>query len=99
MYPSASRWPRLRELDALDADLVDGAVAAVGLGARDPLDHVHAGRDLPEDRVLAVEPRRRVGGDDEELAAVRVRPRVRHRERAADGGVVVDLVLERVAGA
>src|SRR5205823_3279945 len=36
--------------------------------------------------------------DDEELAAVRVRSRVRHGERAADDLVVVDLVLERVAG-
>ena len=42
---------------------------------------------------------RRLGGDDEELRAVRVRPRVRHRERAADDLVLVELVLELVAGA
>ena len=55
--------------------------------------------DLAEDGVLAVEPRRRIGGDDEELGAVRVRAGVRHRERALDDLVVVELVLELVAGA
>ena len=40
-----------------------------------------------------------VGGDDEELASVRVGPGVRHRERAAIDAVVVPLVLERVARA
>ena len=40
----------------------------------------------------------RVGGDDEELAAVRVRAGVRHRERAALDPVLVGLVLELVAG-
>ena len=39
------------------------------------------------------------GRDDEELRAVRVRARVRHRQRAPDDLVLVDLVLERVAGA
>ena len=48
--------------------------------------------------MLAVEPRTRIGRHDEELRAVRVRPRVGHRDRAADDLVVVDLVLERVAG-
>ena len=38
-------------------------------------------------------------GDDEELRAVRVGAGVRHRQRPADDLVVVDLVLERVAGA
>ena len=65
---------------------------------RDPVDDVLPRRDLPEHRVLAVEPRRRLGGDDEELRAVRVRPSVRHRERAALDLVLVELVLERVAG-
>ena len=51
-----------------------------------------------EHRVLAVQPRARVGGDDEELRAVRVRPGVGHRQRAADDLVRVDLVLERVPG-
>ena len=49
--------------------------------------------------MLAVEPGRGLGGDDEELAAVGVRPRVRHREGAPDDAVLVLLVLELVAGA
>jgi hypothetical protein len=49
--------------------------------------------------VLAVQPRRRLGGDDEELRAVGVRAGVGHRQRAADDLVLVDLVLEGVAGA
>ena len=48
--------------------------------------------------MLAVQPGACVGGDDEELAAVRVRAGVRHRQRAADDAVLVRLVLERVAG-
>ena len=56
-------------------------------------------RNTAEHRVLAVEPRRRVGGDDEELRPVGVRTGVRHRERTADDLVVVELVLERVARA
>src|SRR5436190_609180 len=40
-----------------------------------------------------------VGRDDEELAPVRVRARVRHREGAPLDLVVVELVLELVAGA
>ena len=63
------------------------------------VDDVLALDDLAEDRVLAVQPRRLVGRDDEELRAVRVRAGVRHRERAADDLVVVELVLELVAGA
>src|SRR3954452_1200252 len=87
---------RLLELDRVDADVVDRAVAAVGLRRPDAVDDVHPVAHLAEDRVLAVEPRRLFGRDDEELRAVRVRPRVRHRERALDDLVVVDLVLERV---
>ena len=55
--------------------------------------------DRAEDGVLAVEPGRGVGGDDEELRAVGVRPGVGHRQRALDHLVVVELVLEAVAGA
>src|SRR6185295_4043239 len=55
-------------------------------------------RDAAEHGVLAVEPGCRLGGDDEELRAVRVRSRVRHRERAPDHLVIVDLVLEHIAG-
>ncbi len=67
--------------------------------ALERVDHVHPRRDLAEHGVLAVEPRRGVGGDDEELRAVRVRAGVGHRQRAADDLVVVELVLERVARA
>ena len=41
----------------------------------DRVDDVHAVGHLAEHRVLAVEPRRGLGGDDEELRAVRVRAR------------------------
>src|SRR5262245_11911044 len=88
----------LAELDAVDRDVLVRLVAPVARDLRDRVDHVHPGRDLAEDGVLAVEPRRGLGRDDEELAAVRVRPRVRHRERAADDLVLVELVLELVAG-
>jgi hypothetical protein len=48
--------------------------------------------------VLPVQPRALVGGDDEELAAVRVGAGVGHRDRAADDAVPARLILERVAG-
>src|SRR5919199_1527686 len=60
------------------AGILSGAVLRLGV------ELLHARRDPAEHRVLAVEPRRRVGGHDEELAAVRVGARVGHRERAAD---------------
>jgi hypothetical protein len=47
----------------------------------DALDHLHPAADAPEDRVLAVEERRR-GQRDEELGAVGVGARVGHREHA-----------------
>ena len=50
-------------------------------GLLDGLDRVRALLDTAEDRVLVVEPRARDGGD-EELGAVGVRPRVRHRQAA-----------------
>src|SRR5205085_5613262 len=55
-------------------------------------------RHPAEDGVLAVEPRRLVQGDDEELRAVGAGASVRHRQGTAGHLVVVDLVLERVAG-
>src|SRR3954454_9632766 len=87
------------KLNPLDDDGLLGHVASVGRHALDLVDRVHAVRHLSEHGVLAVEPRRLAGGHDEELAAVRVRTGVGHRERAADDLVTVDLVLERVAGA
>src|SRR5512133_3141810 len=81
----------------LDADRLDRAVAAVGLRRADALDHVLTAGDLAEDRVLAVQPRALVSGDDEELRPVGVRSCVGHGKRAADDLVIVDLVLELIA--
>src|SRR3954453_13525279 len=89
----------LRDLHALHAYALDRAVAGVGLDRLDRVDHVHAARYLPERRVLAVQPRRRRCRHDEELAAVRVRPCVGHGQCAPHDRVVVDLVVELVAGA
>src|SRR5262245_43410776 len=75
---------RLRvEADRLDDEIVDRAVLGAGRRALEAVDNVHAVRDLAEDSVLAVEPRARVGGDDEELRAVGVGPAVGHRQGAA----------------
>ena len=88
----------LVQLDPIDRDRRLRPVAGVAVDMRDAIDDVLSGRDAPEHGVLAVEPGACVGGDDEELRAVRVRPSVRHRERAAGDLVLVELVLERVAG-
>src|SRR5437764_10532886 len=88
----------LLELDALDRGRLARLVARVARQPGDPVDDVHPRRHAAEDGVLAVEPRTGLRGDDEELAAVRVRACVRHREGAALDLVVVDLVLEWVAG-
>src|SRR5918992_1303559 len=85
------------DLHALDHRVLHRAVLGAGLGPLDRVDGLHARADLAEDGVLAVEPGSRVGRDDEELAAVRVRPAVGHRQRAAHDLVVVDLVLELIA--
>src|SRR5687767_857377 len=88
------------EADLLDDDVDPRAVALAPVDAGDLGDDVLPGDEPPEYGVPLVEPRRRLLGD-EELRAVRVRPRVRHREDA--GSVVaelgVDLVVELVAGA
>src|SRR4051812_14892048 len=73
-------------------------VARVARQPGDLVGDVQPGRDSPEDGVLAVEPRTCFRRDDEELAPVRVRPGVRHCERAAVDPVLVELVLELVAG-
>src|SRR5262245_43122082 len=88
----------LFERDRLDALVVDRAVVVAGRRSLDLVDDVHAVGHAAEDRVLAVEPRRLGRGDEEELRAVGVRAGVGHRERAAGDLVVVDLVLELVAG-
>src|SRR5215212_3706325 len=97
--PSHQSSSTFTDLHALDHGVLDGPVLSAGLGALDRVDGLHASAHPAEDRVLAVEPGRGVGGDDEELAAVGVGPGVGHRERAADDLVVVDLVLELVARA
>src|SRR5438128_2441062 len=58
------------ELDALDHDVLHRTVARARRLRLDRVDHPHPVRHATEDRVLAVEPRRGVGRDDEELAAV-----------------------------
>src|SRR5688572_22555515 len=65
----------------------------------DLVHQLHAGGHSPEDGVLAVEEVGR-GQRDVELAARRVRGLgARHREHAADVLLLVELVLDRVAGA
>ena len=90
--PESEEQRRNREL----IELLNELRVARKLGDR--VDDVHPARHLAEHGVLAVEPRGRICGDDEELRAVRVRAGVRHRERAAFDLVLVELVLEGVAG-
>src|SRR5215207_2427428 len=97
--PSHQRTSTLMDLHALDHGVLHGAILRACLGALDRIDGLHAGRDAPEHGVLAVEPGGLLGGHDEELAAVGVRAAVGHGERAAHDLVLVDLVLELVAGA
>ena len=54
---------------------------------------IHSRSDLTEDGVLAVEPRRRVFGDDEELRAVGARVGVRHLPGRRPGTKAVDCPL------
>src|SRR5690349_1043418 len=53
------------ERDRADLDRGDGAVLGTGRRGADPLHDVAAGGDLAEGGVLAVQPRGRVGRDDE----------------------------------
>src|SRR5215208_3794037 len=85
-------------LHPLDHRVLHGAILRAGLGTFDRVDRLHAGGDLAKDGVLAVQPGSGFGGHDEELAAVRVGSGIGHRERSADDLVIVDLVLELVAG-
>src|SRR5262249_55220149 len=87
-----------RKGDRDDPDILDRAVTAFGGDRLELVHDVHPVGHLPEDGVLAVEPRTGLGCDEEELGAVGVRPRVGHRKRAADDLVRVDLVLECVPG-
>src|SRR5690349_306915 len=89
----------LFERDRLDALVVDWAVVVTGRRALDLVDDVHAVGHATEDRVLAVEPRRLGRRDEEELRAVGVRTGVGHRQRPARHLVLVELVLELIAGA
>ena len=82
----------------VDPYFVERAVAVVGPRLLDLVDDVHAGADATEDGVQAIEPRAGIRGHDEELRAVRVRARIRHREHAALDPVLVRFVSELVAG-
>ncbi len=87
--PRLGGWVRTRARsigDRLDHDVVDRTVAAAGLGRGDRVDDVAGGLvgDLAEDRVLAVQVRRRPDGD-EELRAVRAGPGVGHRQQVRAG--------------
>src|SRR5690606_20591277 len=88
--------------DRLDDDRVDRLVHRAGGGGADGVHDLTAGLvgDLAEDRVLAVEPRGGVEGD-EELRAVGARAGVGHGEQVGlvEDELGVDLVLERVARA
>ena len=64
----------------------------------DPVDDVHAGHHLAEERVAPVEVRLR-RERDEELAAAGVLARERHAHGAAAVGAARDLAAQRVAGA
>ena len=68
-------------LDALDHHILERSIARPCRGAPDLAHDVHATLDLAEDRVLVIEMRCRPERD-EELTAVGVRPRVRHRQDA-----------------
>src|SRR5215211_4134183 len=97
-FPLAGR--RLAgESDSLDHLGLERPVAPARRRRLDRFHRIHPLRHLTEDGVFAVQPRGGIGGHDEELRAVRVRPCVRHGERATDDLVLVYLVLERVSGA
>src|SRR5690606_8409355 len=88
--------------DAVDHDVVDRAIAAVGGGGRDRVDDLLGlgVDDLTEDGVATVEVWGRADGD-EELRAVGARAGVRHREQVAavELQLGVELVGELVARA
>src|SRR5439155_4618627 len=81
-----------------DEDRLARLVMRVAVDQRDAVDDVLPLDDLAEDRVLPVEPRARVRSDDEELRAVRIRAGVRHGQCTALDSVLVELVVEAVAG-
>src|SRR5919201_813146 len=55
----------LLDLDVLEPDVVQGAVAGIPCDAGDRVDHLHAGDHPAEDRVLAGQPGGRGLGDEE----------------------------------
>src|SRR4030095_14537215 len=90
--PSITAPPRTRSDQAIGSGFLDGdGLHLVAL--LDAVHVLHAGDDLAEHRVVAVEVRRAAVGDVE-LAARRVRVlAARHRHRAADVLLLVELRL------
>ena len=68
---SSSTFPKVicasGDGDRLDVHVRARLVTGVGVDLLDRVDDVHPGGDAAEYRVLAVEPRAGLGGDDEEL--------------------------------
>ena len=70
--------------DARDRHGVVGKVAGIPWRRDDRIHDVHPLRHLAEERVVLRQPPGQVRDADEELAPVRVRAGIRHRERAPD---------------
>src|SRR5215211_2352712 len=87
------------DLHPLDHHRLGGPVLGARLDRLDRVDRVHSVGNPAEDGVLAVEPGRLLGRDDEELAAVGVGSAIGHGKRPAHDPVLVDLILELVARA
>mmetsp|Transcript_13790 Transcript_13790/g.26294 ORF Transcript_13790/g.26294 Transcript_13790/m.26294 type:complete len:244 (+) Transcript_13790:238-969(+) len=83
-----------KDIDIDDLDVLVGFLVC-GVHALDRLEHIHAFRQPPEDRVLVVEPWTR-NRSDEKLRPIRVRPRVRHAQhpRTVVAQVAMELVFE-----
>lgn len=74
----------LFDIDVNDLDILIRLIRLVRLHILDPVHRFQARKDTPKDRVLLVEPRRRIRGN-EELGPVRVRTCVRHAHSIRPG--------------